>query len=216
MDNPGPQATVREPLGRVVGARSGDKGGDANIGVWARTDAQWRWLEPFLTIDKIRELLPETRDHVVRRHVLPNLRAVNFVVEGLLQEGCRPPPGSTRRARHSGVAAVPPRRHPGDDPVTLKSTLDTHGPEYRERREAMLEKLAALDAEHAKALEGGGEKYVARHRKRGKLLARERIELLLDPDSPFLELSPLAAWGATSPSGRASSPASASSRASNA
>ncbi|SPT57537.1 acyclic terpene utilization AtuA family protein [Actinomadura madurae] len=87
VDNPGPSGTVREPLGRVVGARSGDKGGDANIGVWARTDAQWRWLEPFLTIDKIRELLPETRDHVVRRHVLPNLRAVNFVVEGLLQEG---------------------------------------------------------------------------------------------------------------------------------
>lgn len=85
--------------------------------------------------------------------------------------------------------------------MTLKSTLDTHGPEYRERREAMLEKLAALDAEHAKALEGGGEKYVARHRKRGKLLARERIELLLDPDSPFLELSPLAAWGSDFPVG---------------
>ncbi|MFD0689248.1 acyl-CoA carboxylase subunit beta [Actinomadura fibrosa] len=65
----------------------------------------------------------------------------------------------------------------------------------------MLEKLAALDAEHAKALEGGGEKYVARHRKRGKLLARERIELLLDPDSPFLELSPLAAWGSDFPVG---------------
>jgi hypothetical protein len=81
------QATVREALGRVAGARSGDKGGDANIGVWARTDAQWRWLEPFLTIDKLRELLPETREHVVRRHVLPNLRAVNFVVEGLLQDG---------------------------------------------------------------------------------------------------------------------------------
>ncbi|NED57138.1 acyl-CoA carboxylase subunit beta, partial [Micromonospora aurantiaca] len=60
---------------------------------------------------------------------------------------------------------------------------------------------AALDAEHAKALEGGGEKYVARHRKRGKLLARERIELLLDPDSPFLELSPLAAWGSDFPVG---------------
>ncbi|MFA1551976.1 carboxyl transferase domain-containing protein [Actinomadura chokoriensis] len=59
----------------------------------------------------------------------------------------------------------------------------------------MLEKLAALDAEHAKALEGGGEKYVARHRARGKMPVRERIELLLDPDSPFLELSPLAAWG---------------------
>ncbi|MEO3824207.1 acyclic terpene utilization AtuA family protein [Actinomadura sp. B10D3] len=87
VDNPRPPHTLREPLGRVAGARSGDKGGDANIGVWARTDAQWRWLEPFLTIDKIHELLPETRDHVVRRHVLPNLRAVNFVVEGLLQEG---------------------------------------------------------------------------------------------------------------------------------
>ena len=60
---------------------------------------------------------------------------------------------------------------------------------------AMLEKLEALDAEHAKALAGGGEKYVDRHHKRGKLLARERIELLLDPDSPFLELSPLAGWG---------------------
>ncbi|WP_371946402.1 acyl-CoA carboxylase subunit beta [Actinomadura chokoriensis] len=79
--------------------------------------------------------------------------------------------------------------------MTLKSTLDTRSPEYRERRAAMLEKLAALDAEHAKALEGGGEKYVARHRARGKMPVRERIELLLDPDSPFLELSPLAAWG---------------------
>ena len=59
----------------------------------------------------------------------------------------------------------------------------------------MLDALAALDAEHAKALAGGGEKQVARHRKRGKLLPRERIELLIDPDSPFLELSPLAAWG---------------------
>ncbi|MFD2416099.1 acyl-CoA carboxylase subunit beta [Amycolatopsis pigmentata] len=59
----------------------------------------------------------------------------------------------------------------------------------------MLAKLAELEAEHAKAVAGGGEKYVERHRKRGKLLARERIELLLDEDSPFLELSPLAAWG---------------------
>ncbi|MEU5993956.1 acyclic terpene utilization AtuA family protein [Spirillospora sp. NPDC047418] len=79
--------TVRAPLGRVAGARSGDKGGDANIGVWARTDAQWRWLEPFLTVRRLAELLPETGEHVVHRYVLPNLRAVNFVVEGLLQEG---------------------------------------------------------------------------------------------------------------------------------
>ncbi|QFG26483.1 acyl-CoA carboxylase subunit beta [Actinomadura sp. WMMB 499] len=79
--------------------------------------------------------------------------------------------------------------------MKLRSSLDPRGPEYRERRSAMLGKLAELDAEHAKALAGGGEKYVARHRGRGKLLARERIELLLDRDSPFLELSPLAAWG---------------------
>lgn len=64
-----------------------------------------------------------------------------------------------------------------------------------ERRTAMLEKLAALDEEHAKAVAGGGEKYVERHHKRGKLLARERIELLLDEGAPFLELMPLAGWG---------------------
>ena len=59
----------------------------------------------------------------------------------------------------------------------------------------MLARLAELDAEQAKALAGGGPKYVERHRARGKLLARERIELLIDPDSPFLELSPLAGCG---------------------
>ncbi|RLU90537.1 acetyl-CoA carboxylase carboxyltransferase subunit [Streptomyces griseocarneus] len=79
--------------------------------------------------------------------------------------------------------------------TALTSALDPAAPEFAANRTAMLDKLAALDAEHAKALAGGGEKYVARHRARGKLLARERIELLLDPDTPFLELSPLAGWG---------------------
>ncbi|MTD53451.1 acyl-CoA carboxylase subunit beta [Amycolatopsis sp. RM579] len=73
--------------------------------------------------------------------------------------------------------------------------MDTTGAEFAANREAMLAKLAEIEAEHAKAIAGGGQKYVDRHRKRGKLLARERIELLLDEDSPFLELSPLAAWG---------------------
>ncbi|MEV6236425.1 acyl-CoA carboxylase subunit beta [Lentzea sp. NPDC051838] len=68
-------------------------------------------------------------------------------------------------------------------------------------REALLAKIAQLDAEHAKALAGGGPKYVERHHKRGKLLARERVELLVDEDSPFLELSPLAAWGTDFPVG---------------
>ncbi|MFB6591898.1 acyl-CoA carboxylase subunit beta [Streptomyces diastaticus] len=79
--------------------------------------------------------------------------------------------------------------------TVLPTALDPASAEYAAHREALLGKLDALAAEHAKALAGGGEKYVERHRKRGKLLARERVELLLDEDTPFLELSPLAAWG---------------------
>ncbi|MBQ0913914.1 acyclic terpene utilization AtuA family protein [Streptomyces sp. RM99] len=82
---PGP--VRRAPLGLVAGARSGDKGGDANVGVWVRTDRAWRWLAHQLTVDRFRELIPEARDLPVTRHVLPGLRALNFVVEGLLGEG---------------------------------------------------------------------------------------------------------------------------------
>ncbi|MFD6894912.1 acyl-CoA carboxylase subunit beta [Rhodococcus sp. NPDC060086] len=84
---------------------------------------------------------------------------------------------------------------------TLASALDTGSAEYDAAAEAMTSRLAELDTEHSKALGGGGEKYVRRHHERGKLLARERIELLIDPDSPFLELSPLAAWGTEFPVG---------------
>ncbi|NUP22345.1 MAG: DUF1446 domain-containing protein [Streptomyces sp.] len=83
--SPGP--TKRAPLGLVAGARSGDKGGNANVGVWVRTDEAWRWLAHALTVDRFRELLPETADLTVVRHLLPNLRALNFVVEGILGEG---------------------------------------------------------------------------------------------------------------------------------
>nr|WP_285439270.1 acyclic terpene utilization AtuA family protein [Streptomyces sp. ISL-100] len=79
--------TRRAPLGAVAGARSGDKGGDANVGVWVRSDEEWRWLAHALTVDRFRALLPETAPLPVTRHVLPNLRALNFVVEGLLGEG---------------------------------------------------------------------------------------------------------------------------------
>lgn len=79
--------TRRAPLGLIAGARSGDKGGSANVGVWVRTDEQWRWLVHTLTIDKLRELLPEAAELPVTRHVLPNLRAVNFVIEGILGQG---------------------------------------------------------------------------------------------------------------------------------
>ena len=82
---PGP--TRRVPLGQVALARSGDKGGDANIGVWVRTEEAWRWLVHTLTEERLRALLPETRELPIHRHLLPNLRALNFVVEGLLGEG---------------------------------------------------------------------------------------------------------------------------------
>ncbi|MFK4099747.1 acyclic terpene utilization AtuA family protein [Streptomyces sp. NPDC019531] len=88
LPEPLPEGPARRaPLGLVVGARSGDKGGNANIGVWARTDEAWRWLAHTLTVDRLRELLPETVELNVIRHDLPNLRALNFVVEGILGEG---------------------------------------------------------------------------------------------------------------------------------
>ncbi|ETZ39099.1 hypothetical protein L843_1166 [Mycobacterium intracellulare MIN_061107_1834] len=77
----------RAPLGRIAGARSGDKGGSANVGVWVRTDEQWRWLAHTLTVERLKELLPEAADFDVTRHVLPNLRAVNFVIDGILGQG---------------------------------------------------------------------------------------------------------------------------------
>jgi hypothetical protein len=82
---PGP--TRRVPLGLIAGARSGDKGGSANVGVWVRTDEQWRWLANTLTVELFKELLPEAADLDVARHVLPNLRAVNFVIDGILGQG---------------------------------------------------------------------------------------------------------------------------------
>jgi hypothetical protein len=89
-DPPPPLAgdqTVRAPLGRVCAARSGDKGGNANVGLWARDAAGYRWLRGYLTVERLRELLPEARDLEIRRFELPNLFAVNFVIAGLLGEG---------------------------------------------------------------------------------------------------------------------------------
>jgi acetyl-CoA carboxylase carboxyltransferase component len=79
--------------------------------------------------------------------------------------------------------------------TVLSSRIDTRGEEFLANRAALLEQLDELDAHNAIALAGGGAKYTERHHKRGRLLARERIELLLDPDSAFLELSTLAAYG---------------------
>ncbi|MFE9469191.1 acyclic terpene utilization AtuA family protein [Streptomyces virginiae] len=82
-----PRETVRAPLGALAGARSGDKGGDANVGVWTESAPAWHWLRDTLTVDRFQALLPETRGLAVQRHELPNLRALNFTVTGILGDG---------------------------------------------------------------------------------------------------------------------------------
>ena len=106
-------ATRRVPLGTVVGARSGDKGGNANIGLWGTTPAAAAWLADWLTVERVHELLPEAADLAVTRHPLPNLGAVNVVVHGLLGEGVssstRPDPQAKGLAEYvrSRVVDVP-------------------------------------------------------------------------------------------------------------
>ncbi|MFF7728458.1 acyclic terpene utilization AtuA family protein [Streptomyces sp. NPDC008001] len=110
---PGP--VRRAPLGLVAGARSGDKGGSANVGVWARTDLAWRWLAHELTGSRFRQLLPELARLPVERHVYPGLRALNFTVDGILGAGvasqARFDPqakalGEWLRARHVDIPEV--------------------------------------------------------------------------------------------------------------
>ena len=81
----GPLAGI--PLGRLCGARSGDKGGNANVGLWATSPAGYAWLRQHLTTDRFKELLTEAADLHVDRYELPNLLALNFVVHGLLAPG---------------------------------------------------------------------------------------------------------------------------------
>jgi hypothetical protein len=77
----------RVPLGTIIGARSGDKGGNANVGLWARSDLAYRWLKGEMTVARFKDLLPEAVDLAVDRYELPNLRALNFVVHDILGEG---------------------------------------------------------------------------------------------------------------------------------
>jgi hypothetical protein len=91
--DPGPVAAVADgpttpvALGRLFGARSGDKGGNANLGVFARSDAAWAWLDGYLSVDELRRLLPETATLAIDRYRLANLRSLNFVIHDLLEEG---------------------------------------------------------------------------------------------------------------------------------
>lgn len=100
---PAPEGkTVRAPLGRIAGARSGDKGGNANVGAWARTAEAYSWLQRFLTVEKLRQLLPEALGLRVERSALPNLLAVNFVIQGLLGDGVSASTRSDPQAKSLG------------------------------------------------------------------------------------------------------------------
>jgi acyclic terpene utilization AtuA family protein len=94
--------TERLPLGTICGARSGDKGGNANVGVWAKNGAAYAWLEAFLTIDRFRQLIPEAAPLKIERHPLPNLLSINFVVAGLLGDGVAASTRSDPQAKSFG------------------------------------------------------------------------------------------------------------------
>ncbi len=114
--------TVRVPLGRICGARSGDKGGNANVGLWTRDDASFRWLRRYLTVERFRGLLAEAASLPVQRYELANLRALNFVVVGLLGEGVasstRPDPQAKGLGEYlrSRVVPIPAGLLEGDRP----------------------------------------------------------------------------------------------------
>ncbi len=75
------------PFGRLFGTRSGDKGGNANLGVWARSEAGFAFLRQFLTVARLKNLLPDLAPYDVERYELPNLGALNFYIRGILGEG---------------------------------------------------------------------------------------------------------------------------------
>ena len=79
--------TVRAPLGRAFAARSGDKGGNANLGVWAKTPEGYAFLKDFLTVERLQALLPDCAAYPIDRYELPNLLAVNFDIHGILGDG---------------------------------------------------------------------------------------------------------------------------------
>ena len=85
---PAPQGEMDEiSFGRLFGARSGDKGGCANIGVWAKTDLAFSFLYNFLSVEKIKELMPDLNKFSIDRYELPNINSLNFYIHGILEDG---------------------------------------------------------------------------------------------------------------------------------
>ncbi len=114
FDLPAPPTgeTRRVALGTILGSRSGDKGGNANLGVFARSVETYAWMVDHLSTNRVRKLLPEAAELEIERFEMPNIWSVNFVIHGILQEGVA---ASTRqdgqakslgewfRARHTDI-----------------------------------------------------------------------------------------------------------------
>jgi hypothetical protein len=109
-------ATSRAALGLVAGARSGDKGGNANLGVWVRREAEFEWLDGYLTEARLAELVPSVAGFLVQRYRLPNLLALNFVIVGLLGRGVA---ASTRLDPQAKALAEELRAALADIPASL-------------------------------------------------------------------------------------------------
>jgi hypothetical protein len=120
---PGDAERVSIELGRLVGARSGDKGGDANLGVFARHDVVWAWLDDYLTVDMLQRLLPETASLAIDRYRFPALRALNFVIHGLLEEGVA---ASTRQDAQAKSLGEWLRSRVVEVPNALAEAVDGH------------------------------------------------------------------------------------------
>jgi len=80
-------APLRKPLGELFGARSGDKGGCANIGVWAKTENAFSFLNEYLTVETLKKLMPDVAEFDIDRYELPNILSLNFYIHGILQDG---------------------------------------------------------------------------------------------------------------------------------
>ncbi len=138
IDVPGGE-TRRAPLGLILGSRSGDKGGNANLGVFARSAEAFAWLDHMLTTDKLRELLPEAVDLNIERHRLANLWSINFVIHGMLQQGVA---SSTRQdGQAKGLGEWLRARHV-DIPLSLleQAVEDSGSP----RRSSIEKRLGAI------------------------------------------------------------------------
>jgi hypothetical protein len=94
--------TERLPLGTICGARSGDKGGNANVGVWVNNRLAYAWLDQYLTTAEFQQLVPESATLKVERYPLPNLLSVNFVINGLLGDGVAASTRSDPQAKSLG------------------------------------------------------------------------------------------------------------------